>query len=148
MPEWPLAGKRILVTGAAKRIGRSIALHLHRKGAHVMIHYGNSLKEAEEVAAACTWQGHPAPLYQADLSKVSEIMRMFAEIRESGHGLDGLVNNAGRFKRAPALEMTEADWDFIHSVNLKAVFFCNQQAAKIILERGVTGRIVNLSSLG
>lgn len=148
MPEWPLAGKRILVTGAAKRIGRSIALHLHRKGAHVLIHYGNSLKEAGEVAAACAWQGNPAPVYQADLSKVSEIMRMFSEIRESGHGLDGLVNNAGRFQRAPALEMTEADWDFIHSVNLKAVFFCNQQAAKLILERGVTGRIVNLSSLG
>ncbi|MCC6263990.1 MAG: SDR family oxidoreductase [Bryobacterales bacterium] len=146
--KWPLEGKRILITGAAKRIGRSIALHLHEKGARVLVHYGHSRQAAEEVAAACAWQGRPAPLYQADLSKVDEIVRMFSEIGESGDGLDGLVNNAGRFKRVPVLEMTEADWDFIHSVNLKAVFFCCQQAAKLMLERETGGRIVNLSSLG
>jgi 3-oxoacyl-[acyl-carrier protein] reductase/pteridine reductase len=147
-PGWPLEGKRILITGAAKRIGRSIALHLHRRGARVMIHYGTSREAADEVAAACAWQGQPAPIYQADLSSVEAIERMFAAIRESGDGLDGLVNNAGRFKRVPALEMTEADWDFIHSVNLKAVFFCNQQAAKLMMEQETGGRIVNLSSLG
>lgn len=145
---WPLEGKRILVTGAAKRIGRSIALYLHARGARVLLHYGNSRQAAEEVAAACTWQDRPAPIYRADLSKVDDIMRMFSEIREAGEGLDGLVNNAGRFKRVPALEMTEADWDYIHSVNLKAVFFCCQQAAKLIMERETAGRIVILSSLG
>ncbi len=145
---WSLEGKRILITGAAKRIGRSIALHLHQRGARVLLHCGHSRQAAEEVAAACSWQGRPAPIHQADLSKVDDILRMFAEIRETGGGLDGLVNNAGRFKRVPALEMTEADWDFIHSVNLKAVFFCCQQGAKLMMERETGGRIVNLSSLG
>ena len=65
-----------------------------------------------------------------------------------GH-LDGLVNNAARFTRNDPLEITEADWDFIHSVNLKATFFCCQQAAKRMLAGGAGGgKIVNISSLG
>jgi len=61
--------------------------------------------------------------------------------------LDGLVNNAARFTRLDPLEITEADWDFIHSVNLKAVFFCCQSAARLMRATG-GGRIVNISSLG
>src|SRR5262249_36642262 len=60
---------------------------------------------------------------------------------------DALVNNAARFTKFDPLKITEADWDFIHSVNLKATFFCNQQAAKRMLA-GDGGRIVNMSSLG
>lgn len=143
-----IEGKRILVTGAAKRVGRAITLSLAGRGARVLIHYGGSRKEAEETAAACAWKGMPAPLFQANLESVSEITRMFEEIRALGEPLDGLVNNAARFKRVPALEMTESDWDFIHSVNLKAVFFCCQQAAKIMVEQETGGRIVNISSMG
>src|SRR5262249_11553433 len=73
--------------------------------------------------------------------------RMFAEIEEQFGRLDGLVNNAARFTRFDPLEITEADWDFIHSVNLKATFFCCQQAARIMKQHG-GGRIVNISSLG
>lgn len=144
----PLEGKRILVTGAAKRIGRSIALYLHQRGARVLLHYGGSRAEAESVAQACSRDGQPAPLYQANLESVAEITRMFEEIRASALPLDGLVNNAARFKRVPALELTEADWDFIHSVNLKAVFFCCQQAAQLMMQQANGGRIVNLSSMG
>src|SRR5262249_22753955 len=61
--------------------------------------------------------------------------------------LDALVNNAARFTRFDPLAITEKDWDFIHTVNLKAVFFCCQQAARLMLETG-GGRIVNISSLG
>ena len=144
----PLEGKRILVTGAAKRIGRSIALHLHQRGARVLLHYGSSREEAESVAAACAVDGQPAPLFAANLESVAEITGMFEEIRATGLPLDGLVNNAARFTRVPALEVTEADWDFIHSVNLKAVFFCCQQAAKLMLQQESGGRIVNISSMG
>ncbi len=143
-----LQGKRILVTGAAKRIGRAIALYLSARGARVLLHYGGSRKEAESVSTACAWEGKPAPLFQADLAQVPEIMRLFQEVRTLGEPLDGLVNNAARFKRVPALEVTEADWDYIHDVNLKAVFFCCQQAAKIMHEQEAGGRIVNISSLG
>jgi 3-oxoacyl-[acyl-carrier protein] reductase/pteridine reductase len=72
---------------------------------------------------------------------------MFSEVEERFGRLDGLVNNAARFTRFDPLEISERDWDFIHSVNLKAVFFCCQQGAKLMRNSG-GGRIVNISSLG
>ena len=143
IPSGELAGKTILVTGAAKRIGRAIALRLHQEGARVAIHYGGSEAEARRTAEECGG----APLFQADLESVTAIERLFGEVGERLGRLDGLVNNAARFTKFDPLQVTEADWDFIHSVNLKAVFFCCQQGAKL-MQRGGGGRIVNLSSLG
>ena len=138
-----LQSKVVLVTGAAKRIGRGIALRLAREGARVAIHYGNSAAEARRTAEECGG----APLFQANLEKVAEIERMFGEIAQKLGRLDGLVNNAARFTRRDPLEITEADWDFIHAVNLKATFFCCQQGARLMRKTG-GGRIVNISSLG
>jgi len=137
-----LVGKAILVTGAAKRIGRGIALRLAREGARVAIHYSRSEKEARQTAEECGG----AELFRANLESVPEIERMFQEVSERLGRLDGLVNNAARFTRFDPLQITEKDWDFIHSVNLKAVFFCCQQGARLMQKDG--GRIVNLSSLG
>jgi NAD(P)-dependent dehydrogenase (short-subunit alcohol dehydrogenase family) len=134
-----LDGRTILVTGAAKRIGRAIALRLAREGARVIIHYHHSETEARATAEEC---GN-ATLLRANLESVAEIERMF----EQAGRLDGLVNNAARFTTIDPLKVTEADWDFVHSVNLKATFFCCQQAAKRMIE-GNGGRIVNISSLG
>jgi len=133
----------ILVTGAAKRIGRSIAIRLAREGARVAIHYHGSEREARATARECGG----APIFRANLERVSEIERLFAEVDAHFGRLDGLVNNAARFTTIDPLAVTEADWDFIHSVNLKAYFFCCQQAAKRMLV-GEGGRIVNISSLG
>jgi 3-oxoacyl-[acyl-carrier protein] reductase/pteridine reductase len=72
---------------------------------------------------------------------------MFGEIDARFGRLDGLVNNAARFTCFDPLDITEADWDFIHSVNLKATFFCCQSAARL-MKRAGGGRIVNISSLG
>jgi 3-oxoacyl-[acyl-carrier protein] reductase/pteridine reductase len=127
----------ILVTGAAKRIGREIALRLAREGARVVVHYQTSEAEARLTAEECGG----ASLVRANLESVAEIEAMFAQVGR----LDGLVNNAARFTRFDPMKVTEADWDFIHSVNLKAVFFCAQQAAKRMTDGG---RIVNISSLG
>lgn len=139
----PLEGRVILVTGAAKRIGRGIALRLARQGARVAIHYSQSEREARATAAEC---GN-APVFQANLEHVGEIERLFHEVGQHFGRLDGLVNNAARFTRIDPLQVTEADWDFIHDVNLKATFFCCQQAARRMMD-GDGGRIVNLSSLG
>jgi 3-oxoacyl-[acyl-carrier protein] reductase/pteridine reductase len=138
-----LQSKVILVTGAARRIGRGIALRLAREGARVAIHYHQSEEDARRTAAEC---GN-APLFCADLASVDQIARLFADVERQLGRLDGLVNNAARFTRHDPLEITEADWDFIHAVNLKATFFCCQQAARLMRQSG-GGRIVNISSLG
>ena len=104
-----------------------------------MIHYNGSEREARATAEECG----DAPVFQANLESVAEIRSMFERI---GH-LDGLVNNAARYTTFDPLAIEEADWDFIHSVNLKSVFFCCQAAARIMLA-GSGGHIVNISSLG
>lgn len=142
-PSSELGGKTILVTGAAKRIGRGIALRLAAEGARVAIHYHRSEREARATAEECGG----APLFRANLERVAEIERLFAEVKERCGRLDGLVNNAARFTLRDPMEITEADWDFIHSVNLKAVFFCCREGARLMRETG-GGRIVNISSLG
>src|ERR1039458_10806869 len=124
MNDSSLTGKTILVTGAAKRIGRGIALRLAAEGARVAIHYQRSATEARRTAEECGG----AELFRANLESVPEIEHLFAEVGQRLGRLDGLVNNAARFTRFDPLAITEKDWDFIHSVNLKAVFFCCQRA--------------------
>jgi len=135
--------KTVLVTGAAKRVGRGIAIRLAREGYRVAIHYNVSRAEAEKTAAECGG----ADLFQANLESVAEIRRMFSDVQQRLGALDALVNNAARFTRFDPLDIEEADWDFIHRVNLKATFFCCQAAARI-MKAGGGGRIVNISSLG
>jgi 3-oxoacyl-[acyl-carrier protein] reductase/pteridine reductase len=138
-----LDGRVILVTGAAKRIGRSIALALAGEGARVAIHYHTSESEARQTAREC---GNAA-VFRANLESVAEVRCMFDEAGAKFGRLDGLVNNAARFTQFDPLEIEEADWDFIHSVNMKSVFFSCQAGAKLMLA-GEGGRIVNISSLG
>lgn len=141
--ESSLEGKVVLVTGAARRIGRAIALAAAREGARVAIHYHRSEEEARQTAREC---GGGA-LFRANLESVAEIEEMFRRVGAHFGRLDGLVNNAARFTGLDPLEITEADWDFIHSVNLKAVFFCAKEGARLMRASG-GGRIVNISSLG
>ncbi|MCC6363554.1 MAG: SDR family oxidoreductase [Bryobacterales bacterium] len=142
-PSSPLRGKLVLVTGAAKRVGRGIALHLSNAGARVLIHYGSSEAEARRTAEECAAAG----MYRANLESVAEIAEMFSSIERDHGRLDGLVNNAARFTRFHPFDITEADWDFIHAVNLKSVFFCCQQGGRLMRKHG-GGRIVNIASLG
>ena len=138
-----LDGQVILITGAAKRIGRGIALRLAKEGARVAIHYRGSEAEARATAKECG----DAPIFRANLERVAEIEKLFEAVDRHFGRIDALVNNAARFTRIDPLKVTEADWDFVHSVNLKATFFCCQQAARRMIA-GQGGRIVNLSSLG
>lgn len=139
-----IAGRVILVTGAAKRMGRGIAMRLAREGAHVAIHYNGSEAEARATAAEC---GN-APVFQANLENVAAIEALFEDVVKHFGRIDGLVNSAARYTRIDPLKVTEADWDFIHSVNLKATFFCCQHAAKRMLANPDGGRIVNISDIG
>ena len=137
-----LDGKVALVTGAAKRIGREIALRLAGEGAQVAVHYNQSEDEARRTASDCGGKA-----FRADIASVSEIRKLFRAIGETYGRLDLLVNNAGVYLPTPILEATEEQWDALHSVNLKAVFFSCQEGARLMLANG-GGRIVNVSSLG
>src|SRR5579863_5531182 len=105
MPD--LTGRIILVTGAAKRIGRGIALRLAAEGARVAIHYNRSEAEARRTAEECGG----AELFRANLESVTEIGRLFGEVEKRLGRLDGLVNNAARFICFDQLDTTEKDWD-------------------------------------
>jgi NAD(P)-dependent dehydrogenase (short-subunit alcohol dehydrogenase family) len=141
------AGKVALVTGAAKRIGRGVALRLASEGADVIVNYRGSKGEADEVASQIMAAGRRAIAVQADVSKKTDVTAMFARVEKEFGRLDILVNNAGMFFPAKFEELTEEQWDLIMDVNLKSQFLCAQAAAPLLC-RGGQGRIVNFASLG
>ncbi len=147
MAERPLAGKVALVTGAARRIGRSIALRLAQEGADMVVNYRHSAEDAEQVAEEIRALGVRGLAMEADVSVVEEVRQMFGQVEKEMKRLDILVNNAGVFFAAPILQMTVQQWDAVMDSNLKSQFLCAQAAAPM-LKRNPPGRIINLSSLG
>jgi pteridine reductase len=140
-----LAGKIVLVTGSALRLGKGIALALAREGAHLVIHYGGSEAEALQTAAEVRVLGVEAITVQADLADPSAITRMFDAVREYFGRLDVLVNNAASFHKVSFEETSLEIWDQVMAVNLRAPFLCIQQAAPLMRPEG--GLIVNISDL-
>jgi NAD(P)-dependent dehydrogenase (short-subunit alcohol dehydrogenase family) len=147
MAEQSLQGQVALVTGAGKRIGRSIALRLAAEGADVVVNYANSKAEAEAVARKIEGAGRKSIAVRADVSKRADVAAMFAVVMKSFGRLDILVNNAGEFFAAKFEDLTDEQWDGILNTNLKSQFLCAQAAAPIMKKQG-HGRIINISSLG
>ncbi len=142
-----LNGRVALVTGAAKRLGRAVALHLAEEGADLIIHYRSSRLEAEEVVARIERLGHRAAALPADLASVSEIKRLFQDAATCFGRLDVLVNNAANFLHTKFETTTEEIWDASLDTNLKATFFCAQAAAPLLKQSG-RGVIINFSDVG
>lgn len=142
-----LAGKVALVTGAAKRIGRSVALRLAMEGADIAVNYRRSKGDADEVVAQIAAMGRRAMAVQADVAKRADVIALFAAVEKEFGRLDILVNNAGMFFPAKFEELTEEQWDRILGANLKSQFLCSQ-AATPMLRRSGHGRIINFASLG
>lgn len=147
MPQDTLEGKIALVTGAAKRIGRSVALRLASEGADVIVNYHGSQAEADDVVARIAAMGRRAAAIRADVSKQADVSVLFAAAEKEFGRLDILVNNVGMFFPAKFEELTEEQWDRIMNTNLKSQFLCAQAAAPM-LRRSGQGRIVNFASLG
>jgi NAD(P)-dependent dehydrogenase (short-subunit alcohol dehydrogenase family) len=147
MPEKPLVGQVALVTGAAKRIGRSIALRLAAEGAAVAVNYRGSKAEAEALVREIQAGGAKAVSIQGDVSRRADVVKLFAAVEKEFGRLDILVNNAGEFFAAKFEDLTDEQWDGILDTNLKSQFLCAQAAAPIMKRQG-RGRIINLSSLG
>lgn len=147
MPEGPLQGQVALVTGAGKRIGRSIALRLAEAGADIAVNYYHSQEEAGEVAEEIGKLGRRAVTFAADVSQASQVREMFAAVEREFGRLDILVNNAGVYEGAAFEELTEEQWDFTLNTNLKSQYLC-AQAALPLLRQSMHARIVNISSIG
>ena len=136
----------MLVTGAAKRIGRAVAVRLANEGADVVIHYRNSQHEAEEAVAEINAMGCKSVALQADLRNVAEIRRMMQQVDDRFGRLNILVNNAANFLPGHVEDTTEEMWDASLDTNLKGMFFCAQAAAPLLKKsRGV---IVNFGDVG
>lgn len=138
-----LNGKVAIVTGAARRVGRAIALELAGHGAAIAVHYRSSAKEAEQLAAEIANSGRKAKIFKVDLEKVGEIERMVADVLATFGRIDALVNSASVFYRKPIEEISERDWDVNLDTNLKAPFFLSKFAGAAMRKQGA-GKIVNI----
>ena len=134
-----------LVTGAGSGIGRASALAYAEAGAHVVCADINAAG-AEATAAAIQQTQRRALAVQADVGDLGDIDRMVRQTVENFGHIDIVLNNAGVTRRAFIMDLTEADWDRIHRVNAKGVFFCLQRVAREMIPRQ-SGRIINIASI-
>lgn len=140
-----LANKTAIVTGAGQGIGRAVALAFAREGADVVCADINADTVAE-VASQVAGMGRRSLGVVADLGNLDDIDRLVREtVTRLGH-IDILVNNAGVTRRAYIMDLDERDWDRIHRVNAKGVFFCLQRVAREMIPRR-SGTIVNIASV-
>lgn len=146
MTAFNLKGKRALVTGGSRGIGRAIALELAAAGADVVINYAGSHAAAEQTAAACQEFGAKAVAIQADISQADEVECLFAKAKEALGGVDILVNNAGITRDALLLRMSDDDIDSVLATNLRGAMLCSRAAAKLMIKARF-GRIISISSV-
>lgn len=140
-----LRDKTILVTGAARRLGRSLALELGAAGANLLVHHHASPDQADATCDALRRLGVAAEPFQADLRTTEGIASLFASVDRHGD-LHGLVNSAAVMQAGDLLEVGEADWDDTLDLNLKGTFFVLQQAARRLRRVG-GGAIVNIADI-
>lgn len=141
-----LAGRCALVTGAAVRVGRALALALAGEGMRLVIHYGSSAEEAEQLVGEIRAVGREATSISADLARVEEVERLAEEASAAFGGVDVLVNNASVFPEAGLQETTPELWDHTLAVNLRAPFLLTQRLGAAMQSRG-RGVVVNLADL-
>lgn len=143
-----LRGRRALVTGAGHGIGAAIAVALADAGADVVVHYGRSAAQADEVVAAIGAQGHKAVAIGADVTDSVEVNRLVDESVAFLGGLDIVVCNAGHLiGRVPVAEMTDEHFFSVLDVNLGSTFRTVRAATPHLRAAGTRGRIVTMSSL-
>lgn len=138
---FPLA----VVTGASRRVGRLLALHLAGKGFAIGLHYHTSQDEADKTAGEVSRLGVPVYLLKADLTSPEEIEGMFAAIEGLPHRLTLLVNSAALMAPSNLLTMSLEEWNQIFNLNSRGVWLCSRTAATRMAEGGL---IVNLSDVG
>ena len=141
-----LQGKIAVVTGAGRGIGRAISLGFAKAGAHIAV---SDIEPStlEETAAAVKALGRETLAVPADMGNTQDIDRMISQAKDTFGRIDIMVNNAGVTRTAYIMDVSEEDWDRIHRVNAKGVFFGMQRAARDMIEQGSGGRIINIASI-
>jgi 3-oxoacyl-[acyl-carrier protein] reductase len=139
-----LENKVAVVTGASKGIGAGIAKSLAAEGAAVVVNYASSKEGADRVVAEITRKGGKAVAVQGDVSKASDVRRIFAETKKAYGKLDVLVNNAGVYQFAALGEITEEQFHRQFNTNVLGLILATQEAAKLFGPEG--GSIINIGS--
>src|SRR3990172_3251658 len=142
-----LERKTALVTGASRGIGRAIAVRLAAEGASVAVNHPGEPKEAGDVVRAIRASGGQAVAVRADVASKRQVDSMVERVIKRFGRIDILVNNAGICPFAEFLDITEETWDRTHDVNLRGAFLCSQAVARHMVERGIHGRIISVSSI-
>jgi len=142
-----LLGRRALVTGSSKGIGRGIALRLAQEGADVVVNYNSDRKGGEEALADVLATGRKGVLIQGNTGSVDGVRALVAQSVDALGGLDVLVNNAGIEQHAAFWDVTEQDYDRVLDVNLKGVFFGTQAFVQHCRAAGHGGKVINISSV-
>jgi 3-oxoacyl-[acyl-carrier protein] reductase len=146
-----MKGRVALVTGAARGIGRAVALELAAHGADIAVNDYVLEKEAHELAKQIETQGNRAGVYLADVSRKEQVREMVSNIKEKFGRIDILINNVGispkhKGVKKPVYEMDPEEWEKVIQVNLNGAFYCTRYIAPLMMEKR-WGRIVNVNSL-
>ncbi|MBM2836554.1 MAG: 3-oxoacyl-(acyl-carrier-protein) reductase, partial [candidate division NC10 bacterium] len=138
-------GRKALVTGSSRGLGRAIALALADEGADVAVNYVTNRSQAEDVAEAIRAKGRQTVVCQADVSDYDQVAAMKKVVEQSLGTIDILVNNAGVISDKTFVKMDFAQWQRVLSVNLDGTFHCSKLFVEGMLAMG-WGRIVNMSA--
>jgi glucose 1-dehydrogenase len=142
-----LEGRRALVTGADSGIGQGIAYELAAHGAAVAINYVGDSAVADAMAAEIEGGGGRALPVRMDVAREDDVVRAFGEAREALGGVDLLVNNAGIEQPFELVDMPLEEFERVIAVNLIGSFLCAREAARMMLDQGTRGSIVNITSV-
>ena len=142
----PLIGKVVLVTGAAKRLGRAIALAAADNGADVAITFHESEREASEVVGELAKRGAEGLAVRCDITDEKNVSEMVKEVAGELGGIDVLVNNAANYETAEFEKLTVEQWDAIFASNTRGPFVVSREALPYLRQR--KGKIIHMGSLG
>ena len=138
--------KVAFVTGGASGIGKALAISFAENGYDVAISYLGSVDGARQVVSEIERKNRKALAIKADLGKVADIDAMFEEFKKHFDRLDVFINNAGITEKSYFLDTTEELFDKICNVDFKGAYFCTQKAARFMVEKGIEGSIIMISS--
>jgi len=140
-----LKGKTALVTGAAKRVGREIALGLARRGANIVVHYNSSASDARRAVAEIKALGVDAIAVKADQADACEVRAAVGKAVKHFGEVHVLVTSAAVYRKTPFDTLTEEDWDYHIDANLKGPFLFALEVGRHMKARGIAGKIITFS---